>query len=341
MEVREINRVLVVGAQGVLGALVVRGFKDAGWVVRSAARRPVRGQVHLDLERPESVAAALKKEELVINTVPDPDLRAERHVLEHGGALINVSALPAAVGRSLRAVAGAARGTVLMSAGLAPGLTTVAAADLLRQHPAASELEIVYTISLATPRGPASVDFIHRSLTALARHRTALVPLPGPFGERRCVGFGEGDAGWLGGISEGRIVRQYVCVAERGLHERLLELNDAGAMNELPRSLLASPKPLAERAAGEEPVAHWIASLRAGRRLEARTVECRGDSVHAARSVVVFAKALLDGRRGGGCFQPEEICTLSDIETDLQAAGITVLSHTRPALEGSAVTLGR
>ena len=151
MEGRLTNRVLIIGAQGVLGALTVGAFRDAGWAVRSAARRPAQGQIGIDLDRPDSVEATLQEDELVINTVPHPDLLAERHVLEHGGALINVSALPAAAGRSLRAVAGAARGTVVMNAGLAPGVTTIVAADLLRLHPDAGELEIVYTFLYDSP----------------------------------------------------------------------------------------------------------------------------------------------------------------------------------------------
>ena len=103
-------------------------------------------------------------------------------------------------------------------------MTTLVAADLLHRHPDARELEIVFTLSSTTPRGPASADFIHRGLTAVARHRTTVVPLPAPFGERRCVGFGEGEAGWLGGVAEGRVVRLYICIVEPAAHERLLEL---------------------------------------------------------------------------------------------------------------------
>jgi hypothetical protein len=330
MEVRDTNRALVIGAQGVLGALTVGALEAAGWVVRSGARRPTPGQIEIDVARPDSIAAAVDEHELVVNTVPDPDLLAERYVLEHGGALINVSDLPAAAARSLRAVAGGARGTVVMNAGLAPGVTTIVAADLLGRHPAAGELEIVFTLSLSVPRGPASAEFIHRGLTAVSHHRTALVRLPSPFGERRCLGFGEGDAGWLGGIAEGRIVRQYVCIAEPTVHERLLALNSAGAIASMPRSLIALRKQRADGTAGNEPVAHWIAAIRAGRRLGARTVECLGASLSAARSTVVFADALRTEPRPSGCFNPEEIWTLSDLEAKLRAAGISVVSHPQP-----------
>jgi hypothetical protein len=327
MDGRQAKRVLIIGARGVFGVLTAHAFGAAGWEVRGGARRPVRGQVHIDLDSPESVAAALRPDELVVNTVPHQALVAERHVLEHGGMLINVSALPAAAGRTLRAVAGGARGTVLMNAGLAPGVTTLVAADLLHSHPDAHELEIVFTLSSTTPRGRASAEFVRRGLTAVARHRTAEIPLPAPFGERRCLGFGEGESGWLGGIAEGRVVRLYICLVEREAHERLLELNDAGAMDTLPRSLIGSRPVSGGSRAGREPVAHWIAASRGERRLGTRTVECQGDFLHAARSTVLFAEALRAGPRRGGCFDPEEICALDGLEAKLRAVGIRVESH--------------
>ncbi len=324
MEGLPTNRVLIVGAQGVLGALAVGAFRDAGWDVRAAARRPALGEIEIDLDQPGSVHAALRENELVINTVPHRELLAERYVLERGGVLMNVSALPAAAGRSLRAVAGAARGTVVMNAGLAPGVTTIVAADLLRRHPDATELEIVYTLSLTARRGPASADFIRRGLTTVARHRTALVALPGPFGERCCLGFGEGDAGWLGGIAEGRIVRQYVCIAEEAVHERLLDLNAASAMNELPRSLIG-PRERSSHRMADYPVAHSIAAVRAGRRLGAQAIQCRSEFPCAARCTVVLAEVLLNRRRRAGCFDPEEVWTLSELDAQLQAVGISVV----------------
>lgn len=323
MDAQPANRALVIGAGGVLGALTVRAFADAGWEVRAGVRRPERAredQVEVDLDRADSVAAALTADELVVNAVPHPGLVAERHVLEHGGTLINISALPAAAERSLRAVAGGAQGTVLMNAGLAPGVTSVVAADLLARHPEADELEIVLTLSTTIPRGPAGAAFVHRGLTAVARHRTVRVPLPAPFGERLCLGFGERDAGWLGGVAEGRLVRLYVCVTEPDTHARLLAENAAGTMRTLPQELFRS----VNGRAGAEPVAHWIAALRRGRRLSARTVECRGDFVTAARSTLVFADVVCGGRRRAGCIGPEELCTLADVAAELQDAGIAV-----------------
>jgi hypothetical protein len=327
MDGRRTNRVLVIGAQGVMGTLTARAFAAAGWSVRYGARRPLPGQSGIDLDNAQSIAAAVTDDELVVNTVPHPDLLAERHVLEHGGTLINVSALPASAGRSLRATSGAARGTVLMNAGLAPGVTTIVAADLLRQNPDAGELEIVFTLSVTVPRGPASTDFINQGLTTVARHRTALVPLPEPFGERRCLGFREGDAGWLGGIAEGRVVRQYICITEPAIHERLLELNATAGLNKLPRELVRARRPVAAGIPSDEPVAHWIAAVRPDRRLDARTVQCRGDFLHAARSTIVFADALLSRAKRAGCFDPEEICTLSAVQARLQAAGITIAAQ--------------
>jgi hypothetical protein len=321
------RKVLIVGGKGVLGTLTATAFRQAGWTVRSAARGVGPWQATVDLDRPETLVAAMEPDELVVNTVPHPGLSAERIVLEHGGTLINTSALPAAAARSMRAIAGAARGTVLMSAGIAPGVTNVVAADLLREHPGAEELEIVFTLSEATARGPADAEFVQRGLTAMPRHRTAVIHLPAPFGKRQCLGFGEGEAAWLGGSVEGRVVRLYICLAEPAAHERLLELNQRGVMHELPGSLFKSRPLPVTGIPSADPVAHWIAVKTRERRLAVRTVECTDGFLHAARSTVVFAEELMRRHRQGGCFDPEEICTLAEIEPKLRAVGVTIVDR--------------
>src|SRR3984885_5467235 len=92
------KQVLVIGAQGVLGALVVGAFEDGGWAVRQAARRPNLGEVFIDLDQPETIAAEVSQDELVINTVAHRGLAVERAILGRGGALVNISALRAASG---------------------------------------------------------------------------------------------------------------------------------------------------------------------------------------------------------------------------------------------------
>jgi hypothetical protein len=319
------SRVLVIGARGVLGSLVVDAFLDQGWSVRRGARRPTRDGLFVDLDQPETVAGAMSEDELVVNTVPHCGLAAERLVLEQGGMLINVSALPAAAARSLRAVAGDARGTVLMNAGLAPGVTNLVAAELLDTYPHADELEMVFTLSTTAPRGPASADFVHRGLTAVARHRAALIPLPEPFGERLCLGFGENDPGWLGGVAEGRLIRTYLCIVEPAVHQSMLALNRGGDMTKLQRRAFEAEPPGGPGTAGGEPIAHWIAAVSHGRRLGARTIECKGDFIHAARATVAFAHALLASAPRPGCFDPEELFLLDELEPKLRAFGIEVV----------------
>jgi hypothetical protein len=56
-------------------------------------------------------------------------------------------------------------------------------------------------------------------------------------------------------------------------------------------------------------------------------VLCRGDFLHAARSTIVFAEALLSPAQRAGCFDPEEICTLSAVQDKLRDAGITIAAQ--------------
>jgi saccharopine dehydrogenase-like NADP-dependent oxidoreductase len=94
----------------------VRAFEDARWcVVRGVRRRDgVGGSAFVDLDRAETVAAAIAGVDLVVDPVPHPELTVERAVLRAGGALIDVSMRPAAAGRRLRQETMSARGTVVL-----------------------------------------------------------------------------------------------------------------------------------------------------------------------------------------------------------------------------------
>src|SRR5436190_22153822 len=126
------RRVLVLGAQGVLGSVIARNFSEDGWDVVRAGRRPEAGVRLVELSRPDTVREALEGVDLVANPVPDERLAAERTVLKSGPALVNVSAAPAALGWALKREAPSAKGLVLVHAGTIPGVASLVAAELLR-----------------------------------------------------------------------------------------------------------------------------------------------------------------------------------------------------------------
>ena len=252
-------------------------------------------------------------------------------VLQQGGTLINVSAMPAQAGRRLRHEAGTARGTVLMNSGIAPGVTNLIAADLLAAHPEADEVELAFTVSTRSTSGRAGGDFGHRNLTTVGRHRTKVIPLPQPFGRRRCLGFAEPDGGWLGSVAGDRVISPYLCIAEKATHRALLASNKAGLMSRLPRAAFSSPPRTGGGDASDEPVAHWIAVLKQNERIAAQTLQCRGDYRCAAASAVVFARALIADGTGTalphGVFDPEDLLCLDALAPALREYGIAAVSQ--------------
>jgi hypothetical protein len=111
----------------------------------------------------------------------------------------------------------------------------------------------------------------------------------------------------------------------------MLLLNKAGVISRLPRATFGSnPTPNGDEAS-REPVAHWVAVLEQGKRIAARTLECRGDYRGAAESTVVFAEALLDdggeAQRRKGVFGPEDLLALDRLTPPLRAAGISIVDR--------------
>lgn len=75
-------------------------------------------------------------------------------------------------------------------------------------------------------------------------------------------------------------------------------------------------------------MAHSVAVLPEGRRLDYRLMVGQGDFRMAASSGIVFAEALLgrDGRVSAqpGAWYPEEVLSLNRVEASLRRAGIDV-----------------
>ena len=333
--------VLVIGARGALGALVADAFARDGWEVRTAGRAPDPSPAHryVDLADPGTLEPAMEGMDVVVTTVPDPTLAAERRVLAAGGLLLNLSAGPAAALDELRRGPGPRVGAVVMHAGIAPGVTNLVAAALLGEHPEADEVELVFTVTTKGSGGPASGDFAHRGFIGRRQHRISRDDLPSPFGSRRVLGFAETDRGWLGPVAAGVTVSPYVCLAERPAHELMLALHGTRLISRLPRAALGAGRPATVERASREPVAHAVTVRRRGSALASRLVRGNGDFRMAAASAVVFANSLAMGPRPAarpGAWAPEELVGLIDVEQALHAAGIDVVPRSAQGSGSSA-----
>ena len=105
-------------------------------------------------------------------------------------------------------------------------------------------------------------------------------------------------------------------------------MNAVWLISKLPGAALGPGRRTAVEEASREPVAHSVAVLREGRRLDYRLMVGQGDFRMAASSGIVLAEALLG--RGGrvsahpGAWHPEEVLSLNRVEASLRRAGIDV-----------------
>jgi hypothetical protein len=315
----------VIGAQGVLGVAVAAQLEPAGWRVHPAGRRPERreGFRRIDLDRPETVTAALRDVDLVVSTVPHLGWAAERAVLGQGGVLVNCSHAPAAPATAIAAEAKEHRGTVLLNAGLVPGLANLAAAELLAEHPEADCLEIAFTVLSKGTAGRGGGEFAHRGLTSRRHHRVVALPMPEPFGTLPFIEVAEGEDGGFGGVAGGRAVETYLGFGDRGLSAALRALNALRLISALPLAAFRRDRGK-EAEASREPTAIWVGARRSGERLGASVLECEGDYRTTAAAARLFGEALLDGCGGPGCFNPEDLFSLGDLLPRLADLGLRV-----------------
>jgi hypothetical protein len=336
------KRVLIIGGHGFLGTTIAAAFAQSGWDVLRGSRSPQESSTaHVDLADPDTIRHASADVDLVVNTVPDTGLVAETVILHGGGLLLNVSTLPQRPVRTFRDHAGQTShpGTVVFNAGLAPGITNLVIADLLRTHPHADGVEIAMALQTKGMSGRSGVHFVHENLAAassqdkrIRHHATTRIPLPPPFGTRTCFGFGEGQGGWLLGTAGNRSLHTYGYIDANALHNAILGLNAMRLLSLLPIAPLLMGHNTIPATPTAEPVAHWLAVLHEGSRIAARTVRCSGDYHCTGVATVVTAEALLqsDADKPGGCFTVEELITLADVESALKQRGITVESELDP-----------
>jgi hypothetical protein len=267
--------------------------------------------------------------DLVANPVPDERLVAERVVLERGPALVNVSAVPAARGWALKRETTSAAGLVLIHAGLVPGVTSLVAADLLRRHPEADEVELAFMLSASGTSGKGGARLIHRYLTGSRHHATFRAELGQPVGSRTCLEIGPEERAWLSeDILSGRAVRLGIYFRERALQALFLTLNALRMIAGTPRFTFVAGRGRVPREASRDPIADWVAVKRGGERLDACLVYGRGDYRMTAASTVLFGEALVElrGRRAEatGVFAPEELFTLEQLRPALERRGFEI-----------------
>ena len=321
--------VLVLGAQGVLGSVLAGVFTEEGWAVLRAGRRPEAGVRLVDLDRPETLHETLDGVDLVANPIPDERLIAERVVLERGSSLVNMSAVPAARGWQLKRETGPGSGLVLIHAGVVPGVTSLVAADLLRRHPDADELELAFTLSAGGTSGRGGAGLIHRYLTDARHHPTFRADLGPPLGTRTCFEVGAEERGWLSEDVLGeREVRLGVYFRERALQGLFRSLNALRLIAGTPSVTFVAGRGRVPAEATREPICEWVGVKRGGQRLAARAIHGHGDYRMTAASTVAFGQALLEVRSAEpsqtGVFAPEELFTLVQLQPAFERRGFQI-----------------
>lgn len=324
-------RILVLGAQGVLGTFVARNLAEDGYDVVRAGRRPFRDGHGLvfDLDDDLAVAVACADSDLVVSCVHHPGFSAERAVLANGGLLLSVANLPGADAHRLAALAaeppGGPRGLVVVHAGLTPGVTTLLAADLLERHPEADTIELAVTLSLGESSGRQGVaNFALPLFKRAGRHPVRKLPLPAPYGERACVELATEADGVFGSVADGRRGRFHYCFRERWFNRLVMRASRMGATSLAPRwaFLLGRRVP---RELTREPHRSWVRVSRADEPLGARAICGEGDYRLTVAATSAFVDALLarspDDAGFPGVVAADELFTIDDIAPRLEAQG--------------------
>jgi NAD(P)-dependent dehydrogenase (short-subunit alcohol dehydrogenase family) len=327
------RRVLVLGAQGFLGKFTADALAKDGWRVVRGGRRPERASdfALVDLDRPDTVAAACRDVDLVVSTVRHPALVAEGLVLRDGPTLLNLDDLPPAERARLKAGQAASKGTVVDRSGLY-GVAMLALRELLGRHPEADAVDYGFLVCVTEKAGVAGAALIHRLLHAPRRRPTTVIELPEPFGSARAIEAGPGAEGLVEEVVGGRTARVLMRFVPASANRALLALNALGVASRLPLGLLTVARGTPPPEPTRQPTCHWVTVRRRGEILASRVVRAAGDYRSSAAATVVFADAIAARVRPTGLFGIDEIVRLDDVVPALAARGITLEPAPREAV---------
>jgi len=322
-------KVLVVGGQGILGGSIVTALRKDGFeVLRGGRRREAASDgVYVDLDQPETVAAAIAGADLVINTVLHPELIVERTVLEQGGLLLSVASLSLEDRLRLRE-SEAAQGLVIVHAGLNPGLMSLLLAHLLARHPEADTVEIAATAAPLQSMGGLAYEYVWPFLTSHSRRPTKVVDFPQPLGARHCLLLGSGEEGWLGELGENREGRVWLTLHQRPINRLLLLANQTGFLSVAPRQALAPLRLLTPSELPHDEKRDIAMVSKGGRLLDAMSIRGDGDYRVSVACTLVFAQHLWRRReQATGVYGAEEWFDFDTLRPDFEARGIDFFSH--------------
>jgi uncharacterized protein YndB with AHSA1/START domain len=318
--------VLVIGAQGVLGGLTAEIFRAEGWNVLCGGRRVETAADfrRVDLDRSETFAAACRGVDVVVSAVEDPDCRAERHVLENGGAILTMASSRAADRDRLAASVTHPKGTAIFNAGYS-GLTAIAVKDLLAKYPAADTVLYAGTMSLKATMGRGGVLFGHRVLTSGSRRATRTFDFGARLGRLTCLEVDLSDERWIDpAILGARAAAFYVTLAEQGVFRMFRWLDRLGLLARLPASWVRPRPPKTPRIehATAEPMATWLGASRDGQLFGSTTLSTKGDYLTTARIAEKMAGLVLAAACRPGAFTVDTWFDWKDIAPAAAAIGV-------------------
>ncbi len=321
--------VLVVGAQGCLGTIVVNELSQRGWKVLRGGRRPDSSDDFrlIDLDEPSTWDPALVDVDIVISTVPHPELPLERHILESGGLILNPATIPRSSLQRLITSAGSARGTVIPHAGLTPGLGHLLAAELLRSHPQASEIAIGMTFSGRGTVGEEGIRWLFSHFAESERSKRRMVSLPPPMNDRICGTKNLANEGWLANDCWPPVQQFEFCMAEKPndlLLRGLARLHLLHFFGRIFAPTFGKRRPVAT----DEQIFHW-ASVREPSGLEqGLLISARGDYRSTAIALAIFAELLwpraASSELAPGLVRIQDVLELIDVQDTFEERGISV-----------------
>lgn len=270
-------RALLLGARGAVGSVIRRELQRGAHHVTAASRSEARGariDLHGDLR---SLSGVVADHDVVINASGVE--RAELASAVDGIPLVDISA----TGAYLDALRAAARGPVVLGAGLVPGLSTVLASVLAADSD--GEIDVFVMLGTGEKHGPAAVAWtaalvgadLHRpseggNVRNFRESRRAV----GPDGRRRRYLRADFPDHLLLGIGD-RVVRTYLTL---GSAPMTVALDLVGRMPALRGALAAAPH------VGSDAWHVVVQSRQSGQRLQASGL---GQSEAAGRLTALTA----------------------------------------------------